>query len=145
MPDEPEAKKGRLVSRFGDRSNVTPEEIEAYVDFRSSLGEKAPEAYAERHAEDGGMLARYCRAVVNPGESFVSFGEGRWLDWTQVIDSFEDDGDCVYMAYDNLPIKAYLYPLEQVRSLHRLDEEQELAFGETAVCPDCGYILMECR
>ena len=91
------------------------------------------------------MLARYCRAVVNPGESFVSFGEGRWLDWTQVIDSFEDDGDCVYMAYDNLPIKAYLYPLEQVRSLHRLDEEQELAFGETAVCPDCGYILMECR
>ena len=41
------------------------------------------------------------------------------------------------MAYDNLPIKAYLYPLDEVMKLHHFENQS----GETAICPECGYIL----
>jgi hypothetical protein len=41
------------------------------------------------------------------------------------------------MAYDNLPIKAYLYPVDEVMRIHQLGDVS----GETSVCPECGYIL----
>lgn len=110
----------------------------------SSLGEKAPEAYAQLHADEGRKLMRYCVGVVNPGENYVSFEEGRWIDWRDAIDSFAANGDCAYMAYDNLPIKGYVYPLEQVKQIHDLDVWVPSAGGTVAICPECGYVLESC-
>ena len=81
---------------------------------------------------------------MNPGESFVSFGQGSWLDWTLAIESFKDDGDCVYVAYDNLPIKAYLYPYEELKKLHDLENDGDGLSGAVSICPECGYILINC-
>lgn len=104
----------------------------------SSLGEKAPEVFNARHQDDGvPPLKRYCKALVNPGESMISFKHANWIDWTSVIKSFEDDGDCACMAYDNLPIKAYLYPLDEVTKLHHFEAQS----ADTSICPACGYIL----
>ena len=80
---------------------------------------------------------RYCKAIVNPGESMISFDHDNWIDWTVAVESFGNHGDCALMAYDNLPIKAYLYPLEEVMKVHRFEEQS----GETMICPVCGYIL----
>jgi hypothetical protein len=41
------------------------------------------------------------------------------------------------MAYDNLPIKAYLYPLYEVTKLHHFEAQS----ADTSICPACGYIL----
>ena len=109
-----------------------------------SLGEKAPEAFAERHPESSNNLQRFCKAVVNPGESFVKFGDGSWIDWTDAVSSFAEDGDCAYVAYDNLPIKAYLYPVDEVLRTHRFGEKIRSVAGEAAICPDCGYTLIDC-
>ena len=110
----------------------------------SSPGEKAPEAYAELHREDeNDSMTKYCVAVVNPGENYVSFEGGRWLDWRDAIDSFAENGDCVYMAYDNLPIKGYVYPLNDVIKAHELDAWVPSAGGTVAICQDCGYVLMD--
>jgi len=103
----------------------------------SSLGEKGPAVFNELHKDEGRTLKRYCKAVVNPGESLISFRHGSWIDWTNAIESFRNNGDCACMAYDNLPIKAYLYPLDEVMKLHHFENQS----GETAICPECGYIL----
>ena len=104
----------------------------------SSLGEKALDVYSERHKDDGmSPVMRYCKAVVNPGESLISFDHEGWIDWTVAIDSFGSHGECALMAYDNLPIKAYLYPLEGVMQAHHFEAESE----DTSICPECGYIL----
>lgn len=110
----------------------------------SSLGEKAPEAFAKLHATEGTKLRRYCVSIVNPGENYVSFEEGRWIDWCDVVNNFSANGDCAYMAYDNLPIKGYVYPLEQVNQAHDLNVWVPSAGGTVAICPECGYVLESC-
>ena len=39
------------------------------------------------------------------------------------------------MAYDNLPIKGYLYPLDEVKQAHDLDVWVPSAGGTVAICP----------
>lgn len=48
-----------------------------------------------------------------------------------------------YMAYDNLPIKAYLYPLEEIETIHDLSNKVPAVGGKAAVCPEDGYTLLE--
>ncbi len=48
-----------------------------------------------------------------------------------------------YMEYDNLPIKAYLYPLEEIETIHDLSNKVPAVGGKAAVCPDDGYTLLE--
>ena len=104
----------------------------------SSLAEQALDVYSERHKDDGNSpVMRYSKAVVNPGESLISFDHEIWIDWTAAIESFREHGDCALMAYDNLPIKAYLYPLEGVMQVHHFEKQSE----DTSICPECGYIL----
>ena len=96
----------------------------------SSQGEKSPRAYT-----------RWCLGVVNPGESYVSFEEGRWLDWRAVLDRVSGEGDRACIAYDNLPVKGYVYSLSELMAIHDLDTRIPAAGGEAAICPDCGYVL----
>ena len=108
----------------------------------SSLGENAVEVFNERHKDSRvNLIERFCRAVVNPGESFIRFSQGNWIDWTIAIDSFKSYGECSLMAYDNLPIKAYLYPLNEVTHIHRLETQTK----DLSICPECGYILKVIR
>ena len=46
------------------------------------------------------------------GESFIKFSGEAWMDWKDALSVIGNDGDRIYVAYDNLPIKGYLYPLE---------------------------------
>ena len=78
----------------------------------SSPGENAPEELARRHPEGDVSLSRYVVGVVNPGESFIKFSGEAWMDWKDALSVIGNDGDRIYVAYDNLPIKGYLYPLE---------------------------------
>lgn len=81
------------------------------------------------------------RGVVNPGESYVSFEENRWLDWRTVLDSVSGEGSRACMAYDNLPLKGYVYSLDEIMAIHDLDTRIPAAGGEAAICPDCGFVL----
>ena len=107
----------------------------------AAFGEKASEPYAALNPVGENQLLRYCVGVVNRGENYVSFEEGRWVDWRDAIDSFASNGECAYMAYDNLPIKGYVYPLDAVEASHDLDTWTPIVDGMMAVCPECGYAL----
>ena len=109
----------------------------------SSFGEKAPEEFAKRHEDDGKKIMRYAVGIINPGESFVRFGNGSWLDWSDVVEYVSDKGDNVYMAYDNLPIKAYLYPWAEVELIHDFSESIPALGGEAEFCPEDGYMVLD--
>ncbi|MCR4891601.1 MAG: hypothetical protein K5989_05415 [Lachnospiraceae bacterium] len=108
-----------------------------------SLGEKAVEPFNKRHERDGMELRRYCRGIVNSWESCLSFEKDRWMDWSDLVETFRDKGECAYMAYDNLPIKAYVYPLKEVERVHDLEDWISSTDGRAAICPECGYMLKE--
>ena len=96
------------------------------------------EAYNEEPDRD-----EYCIGIINPGESFVSFEEGRWIDWSEIsafiIDAMDED----YTAFDNLPIKVYTYPLDQIMEIHELNHWMPAVGGQAAICPEDGYMLLD--
>ena len=109
----------------------------------SSLSQDGAEAFNAAHEEEGRSVMRYAKGVINPGESFVSFESDHWIDWADVVDKIDSNGANVYMAYDNLPIKAHVYPLEQVEQVHDLSHRIPVAGGEAAICPEDGYMLAD--
>lgn len=141
---------GNLLLPEGSRISVVVLEripVDAGIKYalvnNSSIGENGVRAFNEIHAEEGRKIERFAKGVVNPGESFVSFESGRWIDWTNAIDTFALNGANVYVAYDNLPIKAYVYPRDQVEKIHDLSHWIRIAGGEAAICPEDGYMLLD--
>ncbi len=47
------------------------------------------------------------------------------------------------MAYDNLLIKAYVFPRAQNKLVKNLTERIPVAEGEAAIYPEDGYLLMD--
>ena len=109
----------------------------------SSLSQDGAEAFNAAHEEEGRSVMRYAKGVINPGESFVSFESDSWIDWADAVDEIDNNGANVYMAYDNLPIKAHVYPLTQVEQVHDLSHRIPVAGGEAAICPEDGYMLVD--
>jgi len=143
LPENLLLRKGSAIGITVLQRVPTADGVRYALTETSSLGEKAPEVYAQRHADEEETLMRYCVGIVNPGENFVSFEEGRWMDWRDILDSIANSGDCAYIAYDNLPIKAYAYLLSEIEEAHDLDQWTATAGGSAAICPDCGYVLTE--
>ena len=135
--------KGSIIGIVVLQRVHTPEGTRYVFVNTSSMGQKAIERYADMHADTGGTLERYCTGIVNPGENFVSFVEGRWVDWSEEVNRLGGLEGCDFVAYDNLPIKGYSYPLTEVEEIHDLTRKVKTVNGETAICPDCGYVLTE--
>ena len=109
----------------------------------ASLNKAGVEAYNTIHEEDGNVLKRYAKGIVNPGESFVSLESGKWTDWTDAIAAIRSEGSNAYLAFDNLPIKAYVYPWSQIEKIHDLSDRIPTVGGEAAICPEDGYTLLD--
>ena len=133
--------KGSIIGIVVLQRVRTPEGTRYVFVNTSSLGQKAIEKYAEANADTGKTLERYCTGIVNPGENFVSFVDGRWIDWSEEVHKLSGLESCDFVAYDNLPIKGYSYPLSEVEEIHDLSRKVKTVNGETAICPDCGYVL----
>lgn len=85
----------------------------------------------------------YCIGIVNPGESYVSFEDNRWIDWHEIAAFTDTYFNNQYMVFDNLPIKGYIYPLEQIMRIHDLTDWHASFGGSSAICPDDGYMLVK--
>ncbi len=106
----------------------------------SGMGRKAAEMIAQNY-ENEPWGNRYYVARVNKGESFVKFSGDNWMDWKDAIVTIGQDGYRRYMVYDNLPIKGYAYPLDQVLAAHQMDIQADTFGGTVSICTECGYIL----
>lgn len=77
----------------------------------------------------------YGFGIVNPGESFIGLDEDAWLDWAEVIEMVnlvQEDNDLT--AWDNLPIKGYVYPLESVLEYNALDQCSFAPGSDVQIC-----------
>ncbi len=109
----------------------------------SSLNLKGAEEHNAVALRSDPSVGRYATGIINPGESFVSFEPGKWTDWADAVAAFGSTGSNAFVDYDNLPIKAYIYPLAEVEKAHRLTEWVPTAGGQAAVCPEDGYLLLD--
>ena len=109
----------------------------------SSLNRKGAEEHNALAGPDDPIVSRYARGIIHPGESFVSFEPGKWTDWSDAVAVFGSMGSNACMAYDNLPVKAYIYPLAEVEKAHRLTEWIPTGSGQAAICPEDGYLLLD--
>ena len=96
------------------------------------------ENYEEGNEEE---QTEYSIGIVNPGESFIKL-KNIWIDWSDAVDFFSGYLDTEYTAFDNLPIKGYIYPLDQIMKIHDLSEWQSAVGGKAALCPDDGYMVL---
>lgn len=48
-----------------------------------------------------------------------------------------------YLSYDNLNIKLYAYPKDEVIALHELSDPISFHGAHMQICGDCGYTLVE--
>ncbi len=108
-----------------------------------SMNQKGAETHNANAGKSDAKAKRYAKGIVNPGESFVSFESGKWMDWADAIASFGNIGSNDGIAYDNLPVKAYIYPLTEVEKVHDLSERIPTSGGEAAICPEDGYLLLD--
>ena len=109
----------------------------------ASLGEEGVAEFNRIHEDEDRDLKRYSKGIINPGESYVSFDGAEWTDWAEASETLRETGENKYLTFDNLPIKGYLYPEKQVEKAHDLSRKIPVAGGEAAVCPDCGYMVLE--
>lgn len=128
------------------------------ISLRWNLAEKSA-----REAE----LPKYGKAIVNKGESFVQL-QGKWVDFTQVRSALADlvayggeqppagETGTDVVAIDNLPIRAYLNPIDPatVPDVTGLDETDALvrlnaagfsvvAFEEMSTTVPEGHVIRQ--
>jgi len=108
-----------------------------------SLNLKGAGEHNANKGKYGITVHRYAKGIVNTGESFVSLESGKWMDWADAIAVFGSSGSSEGIAYDNLPVKAYIYPLTEVERVHNLSERIPTNGGEAAICPEDGYLLLD--
>ena len=120
--------KGSMVSIVVEETVETSNGLKYALVNSTNSG---PAAIEESTEDD----ANYAVGIVNPGESFIGLDRDAWLDWTEVIDLvnevMEDDD---YTAWDNLPIKGYVYPLGSVLEFHVLEKCVYADDGQTQIC-----------
>ena len=121
----------------------TPDGLKYALVNVSSLGEESVEEYNQLHSEDGERLTRYTLGVINPGESYISFDGSEWIDWADAVAKIREYGSNKNLTFDNLPVKGYLYPLDQVQKAHDLSTKIHTAGGTASVCPDCGFTVLD--
>ena len=81
----------------------------------SGMNLKGAEEHNAIAGRYGITVSRYATGIINRGESFVSFESGKWTDWADAVAAFGSIGSNAGMAYDNLPVKACIYPLTEVK------------------------------
>lgn len=80
--------KGSIIGIVILQRVHTPEGTRYVFVNTSSLGQKSIEKYAEAGEDTEDKPKRYCTGIVNPGENFVSFEDGRWIGTGLLIQNF---------------------------------------------------------
>lgn len=79
---------------------------------------------------------------IGKGESFVNMDD-KWTDWADVVEQLHEECDISnFLSYDNLGMKLYVYPADQIRELHELSAPMPFNASNLEVCSDCGYTLI---
>ena len=97
-----------------------------------------PEVFEKRY---GVPMRSYSIGIVNPGESFIRLRD-RWIDWSDAVNLFSKYPEAEFTSFDNMPIKAYVYSMNEIMKIHNLSDWENAAGGSASFCPDDGYMVL---
>ena len=126
-------------------SIVTTQRIPAENGPRYALVNTISLGFNDEVPDDfAGEFATYCLARVNAAENAISLAKGEWDSWLSAINAFRDPEQITsILAYDNLPIKGYVYPYDQFCALHDFDDPIPTQGGTVRICRDCDYAIFD--
>lgn len=101
------------------------------------LEERNQDSYSVQVSSDPVTIAQYAYEPVMSTHMVTVVG------WDDTFAAFGNTGCNADVAYDNLPVKAYIYPLDEVEKAHDLSERIPTSGGEAAICPEDGYLLLD--
>lgn len=108
------------------------------------LAHDALETYNEARETHDDYATHYFVSKVNPGESFVSYEDGVWVDWADELAAITTSSkDAAMLSYDNLSIKGFASPLDEVESIHDFAKWTDIPGGKASTCTDCGYTITD--
>ena len=108
--------------------------------YVSGVGEKFNEAFKQFNPDFEEKY--YLEGHVGEGESFLRVGD-TWYDWADVVAQAEEHSVCASLVtYDNLSLKAYLYPLDELTAAHSFGEDVPWYNTTAKLCEDCGFALV---
>ena len=103
-------------------------------DFVNMLSDFNSDVYSEHY---------YSKAVIGENESFVGI-DGKWYDWKDIVTKLQNESVCATLLdYDNLSLKSYLTPVDEILETHDLSKETDWYGYDAKICTDCGYTLID--
>jgi C1A family cysteine protease len=134
--------EGATISVVQTQRTDTTQGTVYAVPYTAATNEKYMKAQ-NLFAGESTQLRAWEEGRINKGESLIAL-DGKWADWSDVIARLNTAStDATFLSYDNLNIKLYAYPLEEMKQLHKLKEPVAYNGVHAQVCSDCGYTLIE--
>lgn len=126
----------KVKVRQGQRFSIVLEEI--------GSGGKHLFGYASGFKEDweSQPTPMYMKSVINVGESFA-FKNGAWQDWTIGVKEYEEK--MPDYCYDNFPLKAYAFPIEDEEKASNIVLGVGVAIGIAVILCIAVYLVMRRR
>lgn len=113
------------------------------VPYTTGVNQKYMQAQNIFETREDHQTKAWVEGRIGKGESFICL-DGNWMDWGDVIGELQSTSDAAtYLSYDNLNIKLYAYPKDEVIALHELSEPISFHGAHIQICGDCGYTLVE--
>ena len=113
------------------------------VPYTTGVNQKYMQAQNIFETREVHQTKAWVEGRIGKGESFICL-DGSWKDWGDVISELQSTSDAAtYLSYDNLNIKLYAYPKDEVIALHELSDPISFHGAHMQICGDCGYTLVE--
>lgn len=113
------------------------------VPYTTGVNQKYMQAQNIFETREVHQTKAWVEGRIGKGESFICL-DGSWKDWGDVISELQSTSDAAtYLSYDNLNIKLYAYPKDEVIALYELSDPISFHGAHMQICGDCGYTLVE--
>ena len=115
LPEKVYFSEGEKIGIVVKQSVMTDDGEKYAIVNTAGLGPQGATAFRLLHKDEfmGPQITRYNVGIVNPGESYICYENGEWLDWSDEINDMQKNSESLAnLAFDNFPIKAYGFPAQ---------------------------------
>lgn len=125
----------RAVNADGDLVYVVP--------YASAANKLYMEAQNTFETVSDYQSRSWSEARIGEGESFVAM-DGEWADWADIVKELSETTYLAgYVSIDNLSIKLYTYPSDEIEASHHFGAPVNFNGVTAQICDDCGYTLVQ--
>jgi hypothetical protein len=134
---------GSKISVVQSQCTETTEGWQYDVSYTVGTNQKYQEAQNIFETNPNFQVRSWTEGKIGKNESFI-FIDGKWVDWSSVIEQLKTESlAATYLSYDNLNMKLYAYPKDEIEQIHKLQKPESFNGVKARVCDECGYTLIQ--